>query len=52
MFIHHDHSSTILKIQKIDTIAMFIDRRANKQNVAWPYNTVVLKKTQMQAMGL
>lgn len=38
MFVHQNHSSIILKTQKIGIIEVFIDRWTDKQNVAWAYN--------------
>lgn len=54
LFAHQNHSSIILKIQKIDIIEVFIDRWTNKQNVAWAYDAtpIVLKEARMQATVL
>lgn len=54
LFVHQNHSSIILKIQKIDIIEVFIDRWTDKQNVAWTYDAtpIVLKEARMQATVL
>lgn len=54
LFSHQNHSSNILKIQKINIIEVYIDRWTDKQNVAWTYNAtpIVLKEARMQATVL
>lgn len=53
-FVHQNHSSIILKIQKIDITEVFIDRGTDRENVPWAYNTTltVLKEAWMKAKVL